>query len=94
MFINFYMIFLRGLLHWYLWLDEEIISAEKYRRNYEDFTNNFFGIDLVKIWSYQEQIIHKGIMKWSNSNHMTCIHRIGISVVHYVVFDIYISNQT
>jgi hypothetical protein len=32
-------------------------------------------------------------MKWSNTNHMTCIHGKGSNVVDYVIFDIPVSNQ-
>jgi hypothetical protein len=32
-------------------------------------------------------------MKWPNSNHMTCIHGLGSSVVDYVISNILVSNQ-
>jgi hypothetical protein len=51
------------------------------------------GTHLVKICSSQDLIICNGVMKWPNSNHMTCIHGLGSSVVYYVIYDILISNQ-
>ena len=32
-------------------------------------------------------------MKWPKSNHMTCTHGLGSSVVDYKIFDIPVSNQ-
>jgi hypothetical protein len=32
-------------------------------------------------------------MKWPKSNHMTCIHGLGSSVIDYVIYDIHFSNQ-
>jgi hypothetical protein len=54
---------------------------------------NLFGIELVKLYSSQDLIIFNGVMKWSNSNQMTCIHGLGSSVVDYVMSDISISKQ-
>jgi hypothetical protein len=32
-------------------------------------------------------------MKWPNTNHMTCIHGLGSSVMDYVMSDILVSNK-
>ena len=52
-----------------------------------------FGTELVKLCNSQDLIICNGVMTWSNSNHMTCIHGLGSSVVDYTISDIPISNQ-
>jgi hypothetical protein len=63
------------------------------KRRFEDLIENLFGIELVKLCSSQDLIICNGVMKWPNSNHMTCIHGLGSSVVDYVISDIPVSNQ-
>jgi exonuclease III len=76
-----------------LWLDEDLVLSNSYKRSFEDLIENLFGIELVKLYSSQDLIICNGVMKWPNSNQMTCIHGLGSSVVDYVIFDIYVSNQ-
>jgi hypothetical protein len=76
-----------------LWLDEDLVLANSYKRSSEDLTENLFGTELVKLCSSQDLIICNGVMKWPNSNQMTCIHGLGSSVMDYVIFDIPISNQ-
>jgi hypothetical protein len=76
-----------------LWLDEDLVLSNSYKRSFEDLIDNWFGIELVKLCSSQDLIICNGVMKWPNSNQMTCIHGLGSSVVDYVIFDIYVSNQ-
>jgi hypothetical protein len=51
-----------------LWLDEDLVLSNSYKRIYEDLIENLFGIELVKLCSSQELIIFNGVMKWSNSN--------------------------
>jgi hypothetical protein len=76
-----------------LWLDENIILSNSYKRSSEDLIENLFGIKLFKFCISQDLIIFNGVMKWSNSNQMTCIHMLGSSVVDYVIFDILVFNQ-
>jgi hypothetical protein len=72
---------------------EDLILANRYNRNSENLTENLFGIELVKLCSFQDLIICNGVMKWPNSNWMTCINGIGSNVVDYVIYDVPISNQ-
>jgi hypothetical protein len=76
-----------------LWLYEDLVLSNSYKRSSEDLFENLFGTELVKLCSTQDLIIFNGVIKWPNSNHMTCIHGIGSSVVDYVIYDIPISNQ-
>jgi hypothetical protein len=76
-----------------LWLDEDLILSNSYKRSSEDLIENFFGTELVKLCNSQDLIICNGVMKWPNSNQMTCIHGIGSSIVDYVISDILVSNQ-
>jgi hypothetical protein len=76
-----------------LWLDEDLVLSNSYKRSFEDLIENLFGTELVKLYSSQDLIICNGVMKWPNSNQMTCIHGLGSSVVDYVISDILISNQ-
>jgi hypothetical protein len=76
-----------------VWLDEDLVLSNSYKRRSEDLIENLFGIELVKLCSSQDLIICNGVMKWPNSNQMTCIHGLGSSVVNYVISDIPISNQ-
>jgi hypothetical protein len=76
-----------------LWLDEDLVLSNSYKRISEDLIENLFGTELVKLCSSQDLIICNGVMKWPNSNQMTCIHGLGSSVVDYVIYDIPISNQ-
>jgi hypothetical protein len=46
-----------------LWIDEELVLANIYKRIYEDLTENLFGIDLVKICSSLDLTICNGVMK-------------------------------
>jgi hypothetical protein len=82
-----------GSNHNPLWLDEDLVLSNSYKRSFEDLIENLFGTELVKICSSQDLIIFNGVMKWSNSDQMTCIHGIGSSVVDYVISDTPISNQ-
>jgi hypothetical protein len=54
---------------------------------------NLFGTELVKLCNSQDLIICNEVMKWPNSNQMTCIHGLGSSVVDYMIYDIPVSNQ-
>jgi hypothetical protein len=57
-----------------LWLDEDLVLANSYKRNSEDLIENLFGTELIKLCSSQDLIICNGLKKWPNSNRMTCIH--------------------
>lgn len=70
-----------------------VILARTYQRNSEDLTRNLFGTYLVKLCISQVLIICSGIIKWPNSNQMTCIHALGSNVMGYVIFDIPVSNK-
>jgi hypothetical protein len=76
-----------------LWLDEELILANSYTRIFKDLTNNFFGIELFKLGSYQDLLFFNGVMKWPNSDQRTCIHGTGSSVIDYVIYYVHVSNQ-
>jgi len=76
-----------------LWLDEDLNLAIRFKRNSEYLIENSFGTKLVKLCSPQDLIICNGIIKWSISNQMTCIHGIGSSIIDYVIYDILLSNQ-
>jgi hypothetical protein len=54
-----------------IWLYEDIVLANSYKRSSKDLTENLFGSELVKICSSQELLICNGVMKWSNLNQMT-----------------------
>jgi exonuclease III len=76
-----------------LWLDEDLVLSNSYKRISEDLIENLFGIELVNICSSRDLIFCNGVMKWPNSNQMNCIHVLGSSVVDYVISDIPVSNQ-
>jgi hypothetical protein len=76
-----------------LWLDEDLVLSNRYKRTSQDLIENLFGTELVKLCSSQDVIICNGVMKWPNSNQMTYIHGLGSSVVDYVIYDIPVSNQ-
>jgi hypothetical protein len=76
-----------------LWLNEDLVLSNSYKRSSEDLIENLFGTELVKLCNSQDLMICNGVMQWPNSNQMTCIHGIGSSVVDYVIYDIPISNQ-
>ena len=76
-----------------LWLDEDLVLSNSYKRSSENLIENLFGIELVKLCSSQDLIICNGVMKWPNSNQVTYIHGLGSSVVDYVISDIPVSNQ-
>jgi hypothetical protein len=76
-----------------LWLDDDLVLSNSYKRSYENLIDILFGIELVNICSSQDLIICNGVMKWTNSNQMTCIHGLGSSVVDYVIYDIPVSNH-
>jgi hypothetical protein len=61
-----------------LWIEEEIVLANIYKRNSEDLIENLLGTELMKLFSSQDLKIFNGLNKWSNSNKMTCIHGLGI----------------
>jgi hypothetical protein len=75
-----------------LWLDEYLVLSNSYKRSSENLIENLFGTDLVMLCSSQDLIIFNGVMKWPNSNQMTCIHGLGSSVVDYVIYYILVSN--
>ena len=54
-----------------LWLDEDLVLSNSYKRSSEDLIENLFGTDLVKLCSSQDLIICNGVMKWPNSNQIT-----------------------
>ena len=76
-----------------LWLDDDFVLSNSYKRSSKDLIENLFGTELVKPCISQYLIICNGVMKWPNSNQMTFIHGLGSSVVDYVIYDIPISNQ-
>jgi hypothetical protein len=76
-----------------LCLDEDLVLANIYKRNYEDIIENLFGTELIKLYSYQYLIICNGLRKWPKYNRMTCIHGLISSVVDYVISYIPIDNQ-
>jgi hypothetical protein len=76
-----------------LWLDEDLVLSNSYKRSSQDLIENLFGTELVKLCISQYLIIFNGVMKWPNSKWMTCIHGIGSSVVDYVISDTPVSNQ-
>jgi hypothetical protein len=76
-----------------LWLDEDLVLDNIYKRSCQELIENFFGTELVNLYSSQDIKIYNRLMKWPNSNHMTCIHGLGSSVIDYVIYDIPISNQ-
>jgi hypothetical protein len=79
--------------HNHLWIDEDLVLSNGYKRSSEDLIENLFGTKLVKLCNSQYLIICNGVMKWLNSNKMDCINGIGSSFVDCVIFDIPISNQ-
>jgi hypothetical protein len=76
-----------------VWLYEDLVLANSYKRNSKDLIKNLFGIELLQLCSSQDLIICNGIKKWPNSNNMTCIHGLGSNVVDYVISNIPIYNQ-
>ena len=76
-----------------LWLDEDLTLASRYNRSSEDLGDNLFGSELVKLCSAQDVIVCNGLKKWPNSSQTTYIHRLGSSVVDYVIFDIPLYNE-
>jgi hypothetical protein len=46
-----------------LWLDEDIVLSNSYKRSSEDLIENLFGTKLVKLYSSQDLIICNGVMK-------------------------------
>ena len=54
-----------------LWLDEDLVLSNSYKRSSQDLIENLFGTELVKLCSSQDLIIFNGVMKWPNSNQMT-----------------------
>jgi hypothetical protein len=75
-----------------LWIYEDLVLSNSYKRSFEDLIENLFGTELVKLCSSQDLIICNGVMNWPNSNKMMCIHGLGSSVVDYVIYDIPVSN--
>ena len=57
-----------------LWLDDDLVLSNSYKRSYEDLIGNLFGTELVNLCSSQDLIIFNGVMKWPNSNQMNYIH--------------------
>jgi hypothetical protein len=79
--------------HNLLWLDEDLVLSNSYKRSSKNIIENLFGTELVKLYNSQDLIICNGVMKWPNFNQMTCIHGLVSSVVDYVIYDIPVSNQ-
>ena len=76
-----------------LWLDEDLVLVNRYKRNLEDLIENLYGTELIKLCISQDLIICNGLMKWVKSNQMTCIHELGSSVVDHVISNIHVYNQ-
>jgi hypothetical protein len=76
-----------------LWLDEDLVLSNSYKRSSKDLIDTLFGTQLVKLYISQDLIICNGVMKWPNFNQMNCIHGSHSSVVDYVIFYIPVSNQ-
>jgi hypothetical protein len=76
-----------------LWLDEDLVLDNSYKRKSEYLIKNLFGNELLKLFSSQDLIICNGLKKWPNSNRMTSIHGLGHNVVDYEILDIPIYNQ-
>jgi hypothetical protein len=51
-----------------LWLVEDLVLSNSYKRSSEDLIENLFGIELVKLCNSQDLIICNGVVKWPNSN--------------------------
>jgi hypothetical protein len=77
-----------------LCLDEDLVLSNSYKRSFEVLIENLFSTELVKLYNAQDIIICNGVMKWPNSNHMTCIHGLRSSFVYCVIYDILVSKQT
>jgi hypothetical protein len=76
-----------------LWLDEDLVLYNSYKRSSEDLIENLFGTELVKLYISQDLIICNGVMKWPKSNQTIRIQGLGSSVVDYVISHIPISIQ-
>jgi hypothetical protein len=79
--------------HNLVWLDEDLVLSNSYKRISQYLIEDLFGTELVKFCSSQDLIICNGVMKLTKSNQMTCIHGLGSSVVDYLIYDIPVSNQ-
>ena len=62
-----------------LWINEDLVLSNSYKRVSKDLIENLFGIELVKLCNSQDLIICNGVMKWPNSNQMIYIHGLGSS---------------
>jgi hypothetical protein len=51
-----------------LWLDEDLVLSNSYKRSSKDLIENLLGTELVKLCSSQDLIICNGVMKWPNSS--------------------------
>jgi len=51
-----------------MWLNEDLVLANRFKRNLEDLTENLYGTELVNISSSQYLIICNGLTKWPNYN--------------------------
>jgi hypothetical protein len=76
-----------------LWLDEDVVLANTYKRYFEDLIEIFFGTELIKLCNYQYLIICNDLMKWPKSIQITCIYRQGSSVEDYMIFSMHVYNQ-
>lgn len=76
-----------------LWLDENLVLANRYKRNSKDLIENLYGTKIINICISQDLIIWNVLMKWMKPNQTTCIHRLGSIVVDYVISYIPIYNQ-
>jgi hypothetical protein len=76
-----------------LWLDNDLVLSNRYKRNLEDLIENLHDIELIKIFISRDLIICNGLMKWLKYNQMTCIHGLGSNVVDYVILNILVYNQ-
>jgi hypothetical protein len=47
-----------------LWLDEDLVLANRYKRNSKESTENLFCTELVKLCGSQDLIICNRVMKW------------------------------
>jgi hypothetical protein len=76
-----------------LWINDDLVLANRCKINSKDLIVNLFDTEIIKLYSSQDLIIFNGLRKWPKCNIMTCIHGLGNSVVDYVISNIPIYNQ-
>lgn len=75
-----------------LWLYEDGNLVNRFKRNFNNITENLFSSNLLKLHSSQGLTICNGINKWPTSCEMTCIHGLGSNVVDYTISDTHVLN--